>query len=207
MEAPEPPQAFEKKSAVTLPSFIQLASRAHLRVCDSVAMKIVEELRMTKLGALNCHNGLTSCQSDISRVHNVFTMAAFKMQWPLAKIPSNRRYPRIGSRLEQSMSSLEQQLSFFTVSAAHVEAKLASPTACPHARVSNATSKNPRQRGKDFGNQNESLLPRKVWYDHSLQQCLGTTASDANQIHLIALQQRSRLPFTHRLSRFGLQNG
>lgn len=44
MEAPEPPQAFEKKSAVTLPSFIQLASRAHLGVCGgAVAMKCIAE--------------------------------------------------------------------------------------------------------------------------------------------------------------------
>ena len=37
---------------------------------ESVAMKCIgEEPWMTELGALNCHNGLTSCQSDISQFH------------------------------------------------------------------------------------------------------------------------------------------
>ena len=82
---------------------------------------------MTKLGALNCHNGLTSsCHVNLT-FHHGCIQNAFQ-----AKIPGNRRNPGIGSRLGQSVSILEQQLSFFTVSAAHVEAKLASPTACPH---------------------------------------------------------------------------
>jgi len=87
---------------------------------------------VTKLGALNCHNGLTSsCHVNLTFhefmcLHHGCIQNAFQ-----AKIPGNRRNPGIGSRLGQSVSILEQQLSFFTVSAAHVEAKLASPTACP----------------------------------------------------------------------------